>query len=116
MRYLKDVLQNMKKILRKSRADFMNDESLAKAFIEFVLRANEIEQKKKEIAVQEMAVIHAQGTQQALLEAQLSSTKQTLEVINLTRIITILTVALVIIGALQIILSLIQIAIIKNIV
>jgi hypothetical protein len=67
-------------------------------FVEFLFRLKEIDLKQKEIGTQETIAGHTQGTAQLLLEAQ----KQTLETIRLTRIITWLTIALVIIGIAQI--------------
>ena len=98
--------------------------------MEFILRLKEIEQKEKEIGVQETAAGHTQGVQQALLtaaghtqgvqqallEAQLSNSKQTLEIIKLTRVVTILTLVLVLLGGIQILLSMFHIAVTKGII
>ena len=74
--------------------------------LEFLSRAKEIELKQKEIETQEsaarQAAVNGQQTIQIFLESIASNSKQTLEVIKLTRILTWLTVALVVIGLIQI--------------
>jgi hypothetical protein len=84
--------------------------------LDFIIKAKQIELQQQQINSQEIAMQNTQGVQHMLLQAQLASSKQTLEVIELTRIISILTVALVAIGAIQIFLLLVQIAVMTKIV
>ena len=77
-------------------------------FLEWLLRLRQIDLKQKQIASQEKLAIHTQGTNQQILQAIIASEKQTIEVIKLTRILTILTIFLVAIGIIQIMLMIIK--------
>jgi len=71
-------------------------------FIEFLFKLKQIDLKTKEIERQELLAGQTHGINQQLLLASIESSKQTLEVIKLTRIIVILTIGLFIIGLFQI--------------
>ena len=77
----------------------MND---MEKIVEWFFKLKQIKQKTEEIQRQEVIANQAQGTNQQILQAMISSEKQTLEVIKLTRIIVILTIGLFLIGLIQI--------------
>ncbi|MFA4855330.1 MAG: hypothetical protein WC634_01925 [archaeon] len=74
--------------------------------LNFLFRLKDIELKTREIAAQEIVANQTQGANQQILQAIIASEKQTLETIRLTRIITWLTIFLVVIGIIQILITL----------
>ena len=79
--------------------------------LNFFFRLNDIKLQTQLIENEKMALTHVQGTQQTLLEAQLASSKQTLEVIKLTRAVVWLTIILVILGLAQLLVTVFDIKI-----
>ncbi|MCX6803694.1 MAG: hypothetical protein NTY48_03935 [Candidatus Diapherotrites archaeon] len=72
------------------------------------LRLKEIELKQQQIQKQEVLANQSHGVNQEILRAIIASEKQTVEVIKLTRLLTFLTIALVLIGLIQIGLMLVK--------
>jgi len=72
---------------------------------ELFVRGVEIKLKMDEIQRLEAAASQSQGAMQLFLQAQADNVKQTVEVIKLTRIMTILTIGLFFIGILQLCLA-----------
>ena len=73
--------------------------------LEFILKLDELNSKRKEIERQEVLANQSTGISQQILQSIVASEKQTIEVIKLTSIITILTIFLVIIGLSQLIIT-----------
>jgi len=89
----------------------MSDKKDVNDLLNFFFRLNDIKLQTQQIETEKAALTHAQGFQQMLLEAQLASSKQTLEVIKLTRAVAWLTILLVIIGLVQLFVSIFDIKI-----
>lgn len=70
--------------------------------VEWLFKIKQIQQKTEEIQSQERFASQSQGANQQILQAIITSEKQTLEVIKLTRIIVILTLGLFLLGLTQI--------------
>jgi hypothetical protein len=73
--------------------------------VEWLFRLKQIQLKTAEIQSQERNASQKQGTDYQILQAIIASEKQTIEVIKLTRIITILTIFLVVIGIIQVVIA-----------
>ncbi|MBI3587709.1 hypothetical protein HY095_00785 [Candidatus Micrarchaeota archaeon] len=72
-----------------------------KDVVNFLFRLKDIQQQEEWIKTEQASLGQAQGVQQVILAGQLESSKQTLEVIKLTRAVFWLTVVLVILGLAQ---------------
>ncbi len=71
-------------------------------FIEFLFRLKAVEQKERQIAIQERQTSTGYSHNDELRQNQIENSKQTLEVIRLTRDLRILTIILVAIGIFQV--------------